>query len=171
MTDLTKYRSSYNPWLLGFPYLPDQPKPDGSPGRQPRQRSWLIALRCRMRRRAIEQELAAGADPDSSECRHLRASELTAESNRQALAAALERHLVAASHVPPLDVLPVNWHAVRAAAPRLERLAERLREDPRVRAQGVARTRLLFTDANSALFAKDDDLSLAHEVRSALALL
>jgi hypothetical protein len=131
----------------------------------------LIALRCRLRRNAIDQELAAGADPESSECRHLRASELTAQSNRQALAAAYERHIAAATRFPQLDVVRVNWRGVRAATPRLVHLARRLREDPRLRAQGVARARLLLTDRDSALYAKGDDLSLVNEVRSTLALL
>jgi hypothetical protein len=134
-------------------------------------KNWLITLRCRLRRNAIDRELAGGADPDSSGCRHLRASELTGESNRKALAAAYERHIVAATSSPPLDVLPVNWRGVRAATPRLDRLAERLRKDPGVRAQGVARARLLLTDRDSALYAKDDDSSLVDEVRSTLALL
>jgi hypothetical protein len=133
--------------------------------------SWLTALRCRLRRNAVDRELAAGADPDSSECRHLRASELTGESNRQALAAAYERHIVAATSSPPLDVVPVNWRGVRAATPRLDRLSQRLREDPGVRVQGVARARLLLTDRESALYDKDDDSGLVHEVRSTLALL
>lgn len=131
----------------------------------------LTALRCRLRRNAIDRELAAGADPDSSECRHLRASELTGESNRKALAAAYERHIVAATSFPPLDVVPVNWRGVRAATPRLDRLAQRLREDRGVRAQGVARARLLLADGDSALHDKDDDSGLVHEVRSTLALL
>jgi hypothetical protein len=57
----------------------------------------LVALRCRLRRNAIDTELAAGVDPDSSECHHRRTVELTAESTRQALAAAVERHLAAAT--------------------------------------------------------------------------
>jgi hypothetical protein len=171
MTDLTKHRSSYNPWIIGFPFLAPPRTPGRRPGREPLRRSWLIALRCRLRRNAIDRELAAGADPDSSECRHLRAAELTAASTREALAAAYERHLVAATSIPPLDVVPVNWSGVRAAAPRLDRLAQRLRADPRVRAQGVARARLLLTDGDSALYAKDEGLSLVDEVRSTLALL
>lgn len=129
------------------------------------------ALRCRLRRNAIDKELAAGADPDSSECHRWRGSELNAESNRQALAAAFERHLVAATSFPPLDVLPVNWQGVRAATPGLERIVERLREDPSVRVQGLARARLLLADADSGMYSKDDDRRLAHELRSTLALL
>lgn len=170
MTDLTKHRSSYNPWSISFPFLPPPPLPGESPRQEPPRRSWLIALRCRLRRNAIDHELAAGAGPDSSECRHRRAAELTGESNRHALAAAYERLLVAATSFPPLDVVGINWRGVRAAAPRLEHLARRLREDPGVRAQGVARARLLLTERDSALHAKDD-VGLVDEVRSTLALL
>jgi hypothetical protein len=171
MTDLTKHRSSYNRWTIGFPFLSAPRMPGGPSRRKPLRRSWLVALRCRLRRNAIDRELAGGADPDSSECRHLRASQLTGESNRKALAAAYERHIVAATSFPPLDVLPVNWRGVRAATSRLDRLAERLGEDPGVTAQGVARARLLLTDSDSALYAKDDDSSLVDEIRSTLALL
>ena len=171
MTDLTKFRSEYNPWIIGFPSLPGWRRtPGGQPGRDPL-RSWYTALRCRLRRNTIDRALAAGADPESSECRHMRAAELTAASNRNALAAAYERHVVAATSDPPLEVLPVNWSGVRAATPRLELLAKRLREDPRVRAQGVARARLFLADGESALYDKSDDLRLVHEVRSTLALL
>lgn len=170
MTDLTKPRPSYNPWISGLPFWsPRQPGPP--PRRKPPRRSWLIALRCRLRRNAIDEELAAGADPESSACRHLRASELTAARSRRALAAAYERHIAAATSFPQLDVLPVNWGGVRAATPRLAHLARRLREDPRVRAQGVARARLLLTDRDSALSAKGGDQDLDNEVRATLALL
>ena len=171
MTDLTKPSSSYDRWISGFRLLSPPRTPDGSRARASIRSSWLTALRCRLRRNAVDRELAAGADPDSSECRHRRASELTGDSNRQALAAAYERHIVAATSFPPLDVVPVNWNGVRAAPPRLDRLSQRLREDPGVRAQGVARARLLLADGDSALYATDDDMALVHEVRSTLALL
>ena len=169
MTDLSKHKPPHSPSFMGFPFLAPPPTQRTRSGREPQPRAWLIALRCRLRRNSIDRELAAGADPDSSECRHLRASELTTERNRQALAAAYERHIVAATSFPPLDVLPVNWRGVRDARTRLARLAQRLREDPGVRPQGVARARLLLADRDSALHVKDDDLSLMDEVRSTLA--
>jgi hypothetical protein len=170
MADLGKHKTSHDPWFIGFPFLP-APRTAASARHERLRSSWLIALRCRLRRTALDRELAAGADPDSSECRHMRASQLTSESNREALAAAYERLLHAATSFPPLDVLPVNWRAVRAARPRLERLAQRLREDHGVRAQGVARARLLLTDGDWALHVKDRDSRLMDEVRSTLALL
>jgi hypothetical protein len=170
MADLSKPKTPHDPWFIGFPFLA-APRSAGSARRERRRSSWLIALGCRLRRTAIDRELAAGADPDSSECRHLRASQLTSEGNREALAGAYERLLDAATSFPPLDVLPVNWRAVRAARPRLERLAHRLRKDRGVRAQGVARARLLLTDQNTALHVRDPDSRLTDEVRSTLALL
>ena len=170
MADLSKHKASHDPWFIGFPFLPATPVA-GAARHEPLRSSWLIALRCRLHRNVIDRQLAAGADPDSSQCRHMRAAQLTSESNREALATAYERLLCAATGFPRLDVLPVNWRAVCAARPRLERLAERLREDCGIRAQGVARARLLLTDPDTALNVKDRDSPLMDEVRSTLALL
>jgi hypothetical protein len=171
MPDLTKHRSSFNPWIMAFPFLParfEVPSSDG--GWIPMRRSWLDALRCRLHRTEADRKLAAGADPDSSECLHLRAAELTAASNREELAAAYERLLVDVTRSPHLDVIGVNWSGVRMAAPRISRLVERLRDDPHVRVQGAARAHLLRSDRHGALYSKDD-LELTHEVRATLALL
>ena len=153
------------PWAVSYPFL--SPMRDR---REPR-RSWLIALRCRLRRSAIDRELAAGQDVESSECRQRRAAELTRESSRFALATAYERLLVCILSPQPYGLLPINWDGVRAARPRIEALAKRLREDPRVKAQGAARARLLLMERDSALYAKHDVAGLVHEVRSSLALL
>jgi hypothetical protein len=174
MTELTEPGSSYDPWIIRFsflPFLPAASTPSGLRRREQPKSSLLIALRCWLRRNAIDRELAAGVEPESSECRDLRASELTAGSSREALAAAYERHVAAARSMPPPNVVPVNWRGVRAAAPRLDHLAKTLREEPRVRAQGVARARLLLTERDSALHAPGDGLSLVDEVGSTLALL
>ena len=77
MTDLTKHRSEYNPWLIGFPFLPATRATGKPPSQEPRSSSWLDRFHCRLHRRAIDRELAAGADPNSSDCRHRRASQLT----------------------------------------------------------------------------------------------
>ena len=171
MTDHTKYRSDFNPWILGFPSLPDQPEKGSRPGREPSHRSWFLGIRCRLHRRAIDRELAAGIDPESSACRHRRASQLTGMSERTKLASAYERLLAQSESPPVLDVAPVNWRGVRAAAPRLVRLAQRMREDPRVKAQGVACASLLMTDGTSPLYGPQDEQRLVDAVRSALALL
>jgi hypothetical protein len=118
----------------------------------------------------IDRELADGADPDSSECRHRRASQLTAQSSREALAADFERLIAAATSVSPLDAVLPNWDGIRAARPRLDRLAQRLRADRTVRPQGIARARLLLV-ARDSILNKDGESRLEDEVRSILALL
>jgi hypothetical protein len=164
MPNLTQKPSNRH-WSVGAPPMP-------AAKRAPVRSSWLIALRCRLRRNAIDRELAAGADPGSNECRHLRASQLTAASNREALAAAYERLLGAAARFDPLDdVVSVNWRGVGAARLRLDRLVHRLREDPDVRPHGVARARVLLTDRKGALGDRTDDGRLSDEVRSTLAAL
>lgn len=172
MTDLTKHRSSYNPWIIGFPFLPATPATGTRPPRPPTPSSpWLARLRCRLHRGAIDRELASGVDPTSSECRHRRACALTEPDVRRELAAAYERLLMESEQPSAFRVVRVNWRGVRAAAPRLSRLVQRLRDDPSVSAQGAAQARLLLTDAGSSLYARTDQLRLVHEVRSTLALL
>ena len=170
MSDLTKHTPAYEPWSIGFPFLP-APRTAGGPRKgAPLRSSWLIAFRCRLRRNSLDRRLAAGADPKANECLHFRACQLIGASSRHDLAARYERLLVAATSFPQLDVLRMNWPAVRDARPRIDRLVERLQEDPGVRVQGVARARLLLVDDDSVLHAKDDS-SLADELRSTLALL
>lgn len=138
---------------------------------KPARSSWRAILRCRLRRKAVDRELAAGADPNSSACRRHRASELTDEGNREALAVSYEHLLVGMTHTLPIGLAHVNWSAVRVATPLLDDLAERLRRDPAVRAQGVARAQLLLADRDSALYGRSDESRLVAEVRSTLALL
>jgi hypothetical protein len=169
MPDLTEQKPSQSPWPVAFPTAPGSRIPDSKS--HPERASWLVALRCRLRRNAIDRDLAAGADPDSSECRHSRASQLTAESTREALAAELERFQVAATSVYPLDAVPVNWRGIREAGPHLDRLTQRLREDRTAKPQGIARARLLVATRDSALNANDGESRLVDEVRSILAFL
>lgn len=168
MPYLTDHKPSQSPWSTGFPVpTPGTPDTRTRPGRPP----WLVALRCRLHRNAIDRELAAGGDPDSSECRHLRASQLTAQRSRESLATAYERFLAGAMSVFPLDAVPLNWRGIRAATPSLDRLAQRLRQDRSVTPQGVARARLLLVARDSALNDKEAESRLVDEARSILALL
>ena len=170
MSEIAKHKPADDPWIIGFPFLRARRTAGGRRQGTPPRSSWLIAFRCRLRRSSLDRRLAAGADPNASECLCLRACELTGASSRRDLAAGYERLLVAATSFPQLEVLRVNWRAVRDARSRVDRLVERLQEDRGVRVQGLARARLLLTDADSVLYARDDS-SLAHELRSTLALL
>ena len=133
--------------------------------------SFVVWLRCRLQRRTIDRELADGADPSSNACRHRRACELTAESERSKLATSIDRLLARAAVPPSLTIAPVNWRGVRVSTSRLKRLAQRLRGSADVTPQGVARAEILLTDAGSPLYMPHDELGLSDEVRSTLALL
>lgn len=105
----------------------------------------------------------------SSECLRRRASELTADSTREAMAVSFEHLLVGMTHTLPIGLAHVNWEAVRIAKPLIDRLVKRLRNDSRVRAHGAARAKLL-AERGSALYAKDGRL-LVDDLRSVLAAL
>ena len=154
MTDRIQHASSQNPWIVGFPVPLGLQTP---PGSHVRRGSFLAGLRCRLRRGELDRELAAGADPQSSECLHRRACELTARSQREELAAAYEQLLADALTPPSFLRAPVNRSGVR--------------EDRDVRAQGVARARVLLTDAAGPLYAPGGGPRLGDAVRSALASL
>jgi len=104
----------------------------------------------------------------SSECLRRRASELTADSTREAMAVSFEHLLVGMTHTLPIGLAHVNWRAVRVATPLIDRLVKRLRGDSRVRAHGAARAKLLLAERGSALYAKDGRL-LVDDLRSVLA--
>lgn len=169
MPDVRNPKPPQSPWSTGLPFVaapaPRETKSEYGPA------SWLVALGCLLHRNAIDRELAAGSDPDASECRQRRASQLTAQTSREALAADYEQLQTAATSASPLDAAPPNRRRIRAARPALDRLVNRLREDRSVRAAGVARARLLLTDRHSALYAKNRDAGLVDEVRAVLARL
>jgi hypothetical protein len=176
MTTQTKPKSTSNSWMARFLYLPvpgttsDAPAKAEPKGPEPRRRSWRTALRRLFRKTAIEQDLTAGANLSSRECRRRRASELTGPRTREALAASYENLLAGLTHTLPFGLAHPNWRAVRVAAPLLERIASRLREDPGVRAKGVARAKRLLSERGSALYARDS-ARLVDEATSTLAAL
>lgn len=165
MTTHTKDRSTHSPRIPTGRY----PSAPGAP-REAARSSWRTTLRCRLRRKAIDRELAAGADTSLSECLRRRASELTGESSREDLAISYEHLLVGMTHTLPIGLAHVNWRAVRVATPLIDRLVKRLRGDSRVRAHGAARAKLLLAERGSALYGKDSR-RLVDDVRSVLAAL
>lgn len=171
MSNLTRRKSPFNPWLIGLPFLPAARSLEDRAIDEVREMSWSTRFRCRLRRRAIDQELRAGVDPDSTDCRRARATELAAVSERRALAASCERLLTRSEAPLTLTASPLNRREIRAAAPLLHRLAQRLREEPSVRVQGVARARLMLTEETSFLYDSRDQLRLVDQVRSVLVAL
>jgi hypothetical protein len=85
---------------------------------------WLRG-RVWLRRGALDQMLAAGADPNGSPELARRAAELTSFRHRRSLAAAIERAIEAAEHPPhPLSAaVPLERREILATRARLAQLA------------------------------------------------
>jgi hypothetical protein len=115
----------------------------------------LCRLRVRCSHEALDQALAAGADPAASRDLALRARQLTRRDEREATAAALEEAIADAIR-PPRGLtarVPVQAAQVLAARPFLARLARELREVQLPRAQGVACARRILADGTGPLYA------------------
>src|SRR4051812_50189730 len=113
---------------------------------------WLTA---RLRARSIDREVAAGASPDDSVLRSLRASYLVKPRTRQLFAESLASALAEATGCPhPLRgaQVPVARRNVLSAIVPTRALLARLRLDSPVSVAGMARVELLLTDGCGPLF-------------------
>jgi hypothetical protein len=112
----------------------------------------MIAVR--WERRALDDRLVAGVDPEASFALRLRAAQITSERSRARLASGLHRVLEAAEE-PPFTLsarAPLRRREILAARGVLEALARELRCDRAVRAQGVVRAQRLLTDVRGPLY-------------------
>jgi hypothetical protein len=125
--------------------------------------SHLLGLRVRLRRQALDRELADGGRPGGSSLLALRAWQLERPSQARLVADRLDAILHDLDHPHPgvSARIPLQRAQVIAARPFVANLAERLREVEHPRAAGVARARLLVTDGGSPLYAPCDPGSLA----------
>jgi hypothetical protein len=124
-------------------------------------------------RARLDRDLAAGRSPDSSRGHARRAARLVAPRCRRRLADGLERLIAAAEAPRPLLTAAVapSRVEVRAARPRLEALAARLRDDRPVAVRGVALVSLLLTDGGSPAYAPRRPGALAEWAAGARAAL
>jgi hypothetical protein len=119
---------------------------------------------------ALDDRLAAGADPGSSPLLAARAASLTSRQARGELAGALE-HVVASARGPQR-----RWWAVRALQPVRENeeellaIASLLRSERPLYAAGVAAARTLARDGTGPMYGRRDaHLALAlRDVRAAM---
>jgi hypothetical protein len=101
----------------------------------------------------LDQALARGATPETNAAVGLRAQALVARRTRRELGRTLERILVQPSGPSPLGSrLQAPPDRVSAARGDLKLLARRLLDTGPVDARGVARTRVLLSDAGGPLF-------------------
>jgi hypothetical protein len=111
-------------------------------------------VRARLRRSALDRQLAAGERPWASRELSWRAAELTARGERRAIADqidALVDEVIAPPH-PRGAAAPVDRDGVRACLQLFVELADGLRRAERIQPQGVALLRLLLRDGGSALY-------------------
>ena len=134
-----------------------------------RQVRWRDRLAVRARASALDDQLAAGASPESSVTLALHAARLCQPSQRRVLARSLTR-VVATADAPVARRLraPVCRAAVRQARAELAAVAGRLTASGPVDVRGVARVRTLLADGTGPLYQSAAAASLRHELAEVL---
>jgi len=119
---------------------------------------------------ALDRRLAAGADPGADPALSLRARRLTSARHRSDLAVDFDRALRSAQKrsTPFTAAVPLRRREVLAARPWLLQLAERLRSDDPVRAQGVLLAERLLTDGNGPFYLPSSPEDVQRAARAAL---
>src|SRR5919106_3319323 len=118
--------------------------------------------RARLRRSALDRQLAAGEPAWASRELAWRAAELTARGERCAIADQIDA-LVDEVIAPPRPhgaAAPIDRDAVRACLQLFVELADDLRRADRIRPQAVALLRLLLRDGGSPLYSPGDSRAL-----------
>jgi hypothetical protein len=114
-------------------------------------------------RRSLDRALAAGADPTTNAGLAARATALTSQRERDALASAIYHVLKAARRDrSSFSVrMPTARREIELHRPELLAIAAELRQAPAVSARGVAAIRVLITDGiHSPLYRSDASGSL-----------
>jgi hypothetical protein len=119
--------------------------------------SYLARLRMRMHRHRLDLRLAAGADPAGDPELRCRAGELTSGKKRYRLAAVLDRILAEAEGPPvPFETsAPLARGPLRACAPEIQRIVERLDGGDPVACLGVARLAVLIQAGSGPLYRRE----------------
>ena len=133
-------------------------------------RGWL-RFRTWRQASALDNELARGADPLGSDELSLRTGQLRSVKSRTRLARSLLGALEFADRELPAD--PAIARLIRRAEVRecrglLLELAERLRDDWPLSAQGLAKISVLVTQGDGPLYHEHAERSLRDSLRSAL---
>ena len=131
-------------------------------------RPWDRVL-IRLRAFRLDHELAAGASPEASFALALRAQMLVRTRHRRDLAASADRVLAMAMQpsLPSRPRVPVCRDRVRDCCEEFEDLIRRLRAPGPVPARGMAKVRVLLTDAGGPLYHRANAGDLRAQVRDA----
>jgi hypothetical protein len=133
---------------------------------------WWDRLAARARASALDQQLAAGASPDTTVTVALHAGRLCRPAQRRLLARSISR-IVKAADAPPGRRLriPVSRVAVSQARAELAAVAGRLSASGPVDVHGVARVRALLSDGTGPLYQSAPPRRLQDELADVLAAL
>jgi hypothetical protein len=137
---------------------------------------WL-RLNTRLRRGALDDQIARGVDTAGDERLALRAAQLSSREERDRLARALEVTLelaaapaeaVRSRTAPVLSArVPLRSRELREGASDVEALVARLRDAEPIDPQGAAMTKRLLVDGASPFYYRRSPVTLQHAVRSA----
>jgi hypothetical protein len=127
---------------------------------------WPARVGARLRARALDRALIAGADPASSRQLAARVGQLTARASRAEVADGLERLARALDTGRRWSVNP-HRRAIAANADELAELADLLRAAAPVYARGLAMLRALLTDGTGPAYTDRVGMGLALALRDA----
>jgi hypothetical protein len=113
-----------------------------------------LRFRVRLQRHKLDQQLAAGVNPNASDHLRERSRQLVTEESRRSIAASLRRFLDDASSGARAfsSRVPIAREAICDARWDLEGIIERLNSPSYLCPQGIARLLLLLTEGTSPLF-------------------
>lgn len=114
--------------------------------------SWTSRIMARLRSRALDRALIAGADPSDSTQLAARACKLTSRSNRTTLAIGVERLLQAAHERPRRALVSPARASIQTQSDQLAELAELLRGKAPLYAGGLATLGELLTDGTGPVY-------------------
>ena len=144
------------------------PVPKYRPRRQPVSQPARLRLRLWWNRTALDEQLAAGAQPKAGTLLYHRAEQLGTRAVRDRLARELDQTVHTAHQPAPVREtgLPLRRREVRATEEDIRALARRLRDERPIDVQGVAMVVVLLADPSGPLY-RAGDMSLRFAVRSA----
>jgi hypothetical protein len=129
--------------------------------------SLAVRIRTWLRRNHLDEELAHGADPDTTAELSRRATQLRSSAERSRLANALAETLGDARRGTPVTIRTRPQRAeIRAAADDLQALIARLRDGRPVGVRGAAMAARLLTNRASPLY-REGGQELRHAIRAA----
>ena len=144
------------------------PVPKFHPRSRHAQQPARLRLRLWWNRTALDEQLAAGAQPKAGTLLYHRAEQLSTRPERYRLASELQDVLHTAHTPAPVREtgLPLRRGEVRATEEDILALVRRLKDDRPVDIQGIAMVVVLLADPSGPLY-RAGEMSLRYAIRSA----